>query len=102
MDSSRRQPWNGDSLEIGPLHPLSYLRAFITNAFIVDRAPKRDSYDEAGICGAGMKDDPIVQSGRFYLEVLGYLNGYVSKWQLLGGTPKMIRVSYVAVNNSKK
>jgi hypothetical protein len=99
-DELRLYSWNGASLTTGPLYPLGHKHIAITNVYIVDADQGSDSSGEVVICGTGYEEEAPESSGRFYLEVLGYNEGFFSKWRKLGGDVGMIRVSYAAINKN--
>jgi len=95
-DELRFYHWNGEALIEGPLYPLQYRRASITNIYVVDADQRQDSQGEVLVCGMGWGDER--PSGQFYMEIFGYNDGFYSKWRKLGGEVGMIGASYAAIN----
>ena len=82
--------WNGSNLvEVCQRFPLDY-RVGLTNVLLKEIPEGQDSPAEIIVWGGGRLDD---QSGRFYLEVLDFHNGFVSKWKRLGGDRGELSVS---------
>jgi hypothetical protein len=98
----RLYSWNGSGLIAGPSYSLGHKYATTTNLYIVDADQRPDSYGDVVVCGASYDEVRPGQSGKFYLEVFGYNDGFVSKWSKIGGDAGMIRASYAAINKLKK
>jgi len=86
--------WNGQKLVEDSRFPFMHEYLSLKNVCIVDSDSKSDPLPEIIIYGSGWEK---VNTGRFYLQVLGFNKGFFSKWFRLGGEREEKPVSYAAV-----
>jgi hypothetical protein len=83
--------WNGSNLiETSSRFPLD-ARVAPLNIFIKDAPPGRNSLSEIIVIGSSTIEGV---PGHFYLEVLDFNDGFISRWQRMGGIDGERRVSY--------
>jgi len=86
--------WNGSDLIEGTRYPLD-AKVALSNVYIVNSKDKSDALSEVIVCGGyGRASDP---AGNFYLEILGFNDGFFSKWKRTGGEKGELNVSYAAL-----
>jgi hypothetical protein len=85
--------WDGNNLIEDSRFPLTPPHTNITNIHIANSDEKSDSLHKILVCGSGWEKP---NTGRFFLEIFGYNQGFFSTWQRFGGERKEIPVSYAA------
>ena len=86
--------WDGTKLKEGSRFALSHQHFALSNVYIADTDDEPDSLGKVIACGAGFEGGG---TGQFYLEVLGFNQGFFSKWLRLGGEREEIKVDYAAL-----
>jgi hypothetical protein len=83
--------WNGRNLIEGSSRFPLDVRVAPFNVFIQDAPPGRNSLSEIIVIGSSTIEGV---PGRFYLEVLDFNDGFISRWKRMGGIDGERRVSY--------
>ena len=86
--------WDGTKLVEGSRFALTHRHVSLSNIYIVDTDDEPDSLGKVIACGSGFE---VGGTGQFYLEVLGFSQGFFSKWFRFGGERNEIKVSYAAL-----
>jgi hypothetical protein len=90
--------WNGSNLVEGSSRfPLDY-RVAPLNVFIQGAPPGRDSLSEIIVIGSCRLEGV---PGRFYMEVLNYNDGFISRWKRMGGIEGERRVFYAGFGRGR-
>ena len=94
--------WNGRDLVQGLRFPI-YADVAFTNVFISGMDSSSDSKAEVLVCGRLCKRAEVKDGeGGFYLEVLGFDNGFFSKWRRIAGNSEEKTVAYGAFGKKKE